>query len=429
MRHSLPIHVSPETYDKFNACVHCGLCLPACPTYVETANEADSPRGRIHLMRATVDGVIEPSAIVNEHLDRCLVCRACETACPSGVQYHELIEAVRPQLAQHVHGRTLQSPILEFVVKHIFPYPRRVALSVLPLRLANAVGLGGLAQKVARMMPGPLGAMTEVLPDGPILSRSLPAFTPALGERRGSVLLLQGCVGSVVSRDLNAACITVLTRNGFDVHTLSAEPCCGAMAAHANDPQGAADFAAQLVELLATRDDDYFVSPIAGCGAQLKALDHVLHDQTRYHDKVRAVVRKMRDINEFLGEVGLRPPQGRIERTVTYHDPCHLLNAQRISETPRQLLRQIPGLTLVALPETDLCCGAAGTYNLSQPEMAAQLGQRKVGNIQTTGATECITANVGCQLQIERHLKAAGQDMPVRHVIELLAESYAKSPV
>jgi glycolate oxidase iron-sulfur subunit len=417
---SLPVSVDPETYDKFNACVHCGLCLPACPTYVETSNEAESPRGRIHLMKAAVDGVIAPSQVVLAHLDQCLVCRACETACPSGVVYHDLIEAVRPQVAQAVNGRPMASPLLEWIIKHIFPFSGRVRAAIFPLRLARKIGMGSLVDKISSLLPAPLPGLTAMLPPGPVIQESLPPFTAAQAPRRGSVVLLMGCVGAVLSDHVNRAAIAVLSRNGFDVHLLEAEPCCGAMAAHANDPASAEKFARGLIDMLAKRPEDYFVSPIAGCGAQLKMLDHVLPG----HPRAAAVVKKMRDITELLHAVGLRPPAGRIDRTITYHDPCHLIHGQRISSPPRQLLGLIPGLKIVPLRETDLCCGAAGTYNLSQPAMANTLGQRKAANILATGAVTCVTANIGCQLQIQKSLAAAGSTIPVLHVVELLEESY-----
>ncbi len=428
MAKSLPILVSKETYAKFDACIHCGMCLPACPTYLLTGDEADSPRGRIHYMKTAVDGRIEASAMVFEHLDRCLVCRACEPACPSGVEYHDLLEAVRPQVARVVlgRGRGLKNRWLEWMVRNVFPYPKRVAMSVLPLKVARAMGLGGVVERIARMLPSPLGQMAAMLPEGRVWGEALAGFTPAEGGHRGSVILLQGCIGSVVSKALNRACVRVLARNGFDVHLLASEPCCGAMAAHANDPEGAREFARQVVDALAGRDADYFISPIAGCGAQLKALGEVLQDVPGYAERAMRVAKRMRDITEFLAEVGIRPPEKSIERTVTYHDSCHLLNAQHVAAAPRQLLAMIPGLKVVKLEESDVCCGAAGTYNLSQPEMAGRLGERKAGHIVETGAAECVTANVGCQMQIEKSLRAAGRPMRVRHVVEVLAEAYGE---
>ena len=244
------------------------------------------------------------------------------------------------------------------------------------------------------------------------------------GGGAGEVIFLRGCVGSVVSGAVNEACVRVLSLNGFDVHVLREEPCCGALAAHANDPAGAREFGRHTVEVLAGRKVDYIVSAIAGCGAQLKALGKVLEEEGVWAEKGRGVAGRVRDISELLMEAGLRPMQRRVERTVTYHDPCHLAHAQRITEAPRRLLGLVPGLRVVALGESDMCCGAAGPYSLSQPEMAEQLGRRKVGEVVGTGAEEVITGNVGCILQLVRHLRAAGKEMPVRHIVELLAEAY-----
>jgi glycolate oxidase iron-sulfur subunit len=343
--------------------------------------------------------------------------------------YHELIEAVRPQVAEAVLGKNkrMRSGILQWMVTHVLPYPKRAAIAMWPLKVARKIGLGGFAMRVAKAMPGPMGGMTEVAPvDGG--AGDVAMFTPArggVGEHRGAVVLLRGCVGSVVSGAVNEACAKVIAANGFDVHLLSSEPCCGAMAAHSNDVAGAHDWAMQLVDALLAKGGDYFVSPIAGCGAQLKALDHVLADSPAYAEKAKDVVRRMRDVTEFLSEVGIRMPPRKVKaRTVAYHDPCHLVHAQRISDQPRSLLTLMEGLTIVPLAESDLCCGAAGTYNLSQPEMAEKLGERKVLNIVATGATELVTANIGCALQIQRHLKLAGHEIAVKHVVEVLAEGY-----
>jgi glycolate oxidase iron-sulfur subunit len=425
---SLPLlQIPPETYAKFNACVHCGLCLPACPTYVETLNEADSPRGRIHLMKAAVDGRIAPTDIVFEHLDRCLVCRACETACPSGVNYHALIEAVRPRIAEAAlgKGKRLRSGMLQWVIANVLPRPKRVAASLWPLRVARKIGLGGVAD---RLMPGAGDMAQAAARRGAERFSELPTYTPARGERRGSVLLLRGCVGSVVSHGVNSACIEVVSQNGFDVHLLAEERCCGSLAQHANDDAGAKELAASLLDAI-PEDVDFVLSPIAGCGAHLKSLDKVLADRPDSAAKAQRFVKRVRDISEFLVQVGLRPPpHGRgmapIQRKVTYHDPCHLAHAQRITEAPRKLLGMVPGLEIVPLAESDMCCGAAGTYSLNQPELSSRLGARKIERILATGATQLVTANVGCALQIARHLRAAGADISVRHVIEVVAESY-----
>jgi glycolate oxidase iron-sulfur subunit len=418
------ISLAPDTYAKFNACVHCGLCLPACPTYVETCDEADSPRGRIHLMKAAVDGRINPSDVVFEHLDRCLVCRACETACPAGVDYHALLEAVRPQIAHAALGEEnrLRSRILQWTIRHVLPFPNRASAAMGLMNLGRKLGL---SSRIERLAPGATAVADAVAASKD--HAQLPAFTPAVGGergRKGSVILLRGCVGSVVSPGINAACAQVLSRNGFDVRILEEESCCGSLAAHANDPESAEQFAAALVDTLSKQQANYFVSPIAGCGAQLKALGSVLSGSARYAEKARGVAARMRDVSQLLVETGLQPPVKKIERRVTYHDPCHLAHAQRITSAPRQILAAIPGLQIVPLTESDMCCGAAGTYNMNQPELAGQLGQRKVRYILATGAAELITANIGCALQIARHLKAAGKEIPIRHVVEILAEAY-----
>ena len=422
----LPV-LDRQTYSHFNACVHCGLCLQACPTYVETLDEADSPRGRILLMKAIVDGRMTPSDTAFEHLDRCLVCRACEPACPSGVNYHELIEAVRPQVAEAVVGKKrVRSGALRWLIDHVLPYPNRAAAGMRLLKAARLMGLGGL---VRRLSPRPLQEMMNLVPasSGAELSAT---FFAAEGKHRGAVVLLRGCVGSLVSQNVNAACVKVLTRNGFDVRLIREEPCCGALAEHANDPESARAFARRMVDTLEglnASEAEYFVSPIAGCGTQLKALDRILGRDPVYSQRAKHVVTRIRDITEFLAEVGIAPPTRPLNRQVTYHDPCHLAHAQRVTAAPRRLLSMIPGLQVVPLAESDMCCGAAGTYNLNQPEMAHRLGQRKARRIAATGAAQLVTANVGCSLQIARHLKieeARGRAMTVAHVVELLAEAY-----
>jgi len=337
----LPVILPPETYAKFNACVHCGLCLPVCPTYLETLDEADSPRGRVHLMKAVTDGKISASPIVFEHLDRCLVCRACEPACPSGVQDHDLIEAVRPQVAAAALGKDkrMKSRALQFMIEHVLPHPKRAAAALAPLGLARKLGLGAMIEKFA---PG-ASALAKAAKSNnaqrhDITSADLPAFAPAKGTHKGNVILLRGCVGSVLSDSVNHAAICVLTENGYDVHLLTSEPCCGALAAHANDPESARAHAIATVDALEAKGGDAFISPIAGCGAQLKSLHHVLAGVDQYEARAKAVAQKVRDISEFLLEANLTPPRGRIQRTVTYHDPCHLAHAQRLTNPPRQLL-------------------------------------------------------------------------------------------
>jgi glycolate oxidase iron-sulfur subunit len=417
--------VDGEMYAKFNRCVHCGFCLSTCPTYAETMDEADSPRGRILLMKAAVDGRVGLTERVFEHLDRCLVCRACETACPSGVEYHALVEAVRPQVARAVLGvgRGVRSRMVQWTLGSVLPHPKRMAASLVPLKVARVLGLSGV---VDRVMPG-APDLAEAAAEGARAAQRMEAgITAAKGTHRGTVLLLRGCVGSVVSGAVNAACVRVLTRNGFDVCVLEEEPCCGALAAHANDPVGEKKLARELVEAVGGRKVDCVISPIAGCSAQLKALHKVLADLGTLTERAKEISGRTRDICEFLMEVGIEVPTGDgRERVVAYHDPCHLAHAQGITEAPRKLLKMLPGVRLVKLEDADMCCGAAGPYSLNQPGMAERIGTRKAGQIVATGAEEVATGNIGCILQIVRHLRGAGRAMPVRHVVELLAEAYA----
>ncbi len=419
-------------YGKFSACVHCGFCLQACPTYLETQNEADSPRGRIHLMKALADGRIGATEAVFEHLDRCLVCRGCETACPSGVEYHAIIEAMRPLVAEKYLGRgkRMRSGMLHWGIGHVLPYPKRFGRAIWAAGILRKIGLGAVLE---RMAPGMGALIAAVHEDAGVLAgrrRAGMRFIPAGKPVRGEVLLLGGCVGSVVSEDINAACVKVLVACGFGVQMLSwgEEPCCGALAAHGNDPETAKRLAENLIERAERVKADFIISGIAGCGAQLTARGEVLAGGAM-EERGRRVAGKVRDICEFVAEQG--GPEFaagmRMEKRVCYHDACHLAHGQKITAAPRKLLAAIPGLTVVPLVEGDICCGAAGTYSLNQPELAGRLGRRKAERILKTGAAEVVMGNIGCILQIRRHLAEMGEGIPVRHVVQLLAEACGES--
>lgn len=431
---SLPVVGPKIDYELLLDCVHCGLCTAACPTYVETGNEADSPRGRIYLMRQVIDGALELDDNVKGHLDLCLNCRACETACPSGVQYGKLIEPFRSHMAHAEPGRAMENLNLlqRFMLLHIFPSKTRTRLALAPARVAQWTGLDWLARKsgVLGLLPTSLRTMHGMLPGLKKHYGSMPEVLPAEGPRRARVGLFLGCVADALYPQTNYATAKVLQKNGVEVWIPRSQQCCGALHYHsAMEAEAMALASANCEAFGMTKDDwnslDAIVTNAAGCGAVLKDYTHMMHD----HPQAEAAQRfnsKVRDISEFLYDLGPVKPTHPLPIVATYHDACHLRHAQQIQKQPRSLLEMIPGMTLVPLNETELCCGAAGSYNLTQPEMAGQLGDRKVNNIKATGARAVFTGNVGCLMQITRHLKQAGiTNMWAAHPVDALWASYS----
>jgi glycolate oxidase iron-sulfur subunit len=412
-------------YELFLDCVHCGLCTASCPTFVETGNENDSPRGRIYLMRAVTDGRLDLTDGVRRHLELCLDCRACETACPSGVQYGKLIEPFRVEMEQTGEGQAKSADWFHrLILFGLFPYPSRMRAALMPARLAQRWGLMALAERIGltRLLPPRLRQLVDMLPPPGKAEPPLPEFLPARGTRRARVALFTGCVADVMFRSTHWATARVLQENGCDVFIPRDQACCGAIHFHAGASEPARQFADTNVDAFARDDLDAIVVNVAGCGAMLKDYGHHWHDAGQV--RRAGLAGKVKDVNEFLDALGLRPPQGEIRAVATYHDACHLGHAQKIREAPRQLLAQIPGLELRDLPEGELCCGAAGTYNLTEPEMAGRLSRRKMANISKTGARLVLTANAGCLLQIGREARQQGQPLKVMHPIELLDLSY-----
>jgi glycolate oxidase iron-sulfur subunit len=388
-------------------------------------NENDSPRGRIYLMRAVTDGRLALTEGVRRHLELCLDCRACETACPSGVQYGKLIEPFRVAMEQTGDGRKKSADWFHrWILFGIFPYPDRMRAALAPARLAQRLGLMRLAERtgVLRLLPRRLRQLVDMLPPARKIEPALPEFLPAKGPRRARVALFTGCVADVLFRSTHWATARVLQENGCDVLVPRNQACCGAIHFHAGASEPARLLADQNLAAFNLDDVDAVIVNVAGCGAMLKDYGHHWHDG-RQEDRAR-FAGKIKDINEFLDQLGLIPPQGEIRAAATYHDACHLGHAQKIREAPRRLLAQIPGLQLRELPETELCCGAAGTYNLTEPEMAGRLSRRKLANIAKTGARLVLTANTGCLLQIGREARQQGQPLWVAHPIELLDLSY-----
>ncbi len=410
---------APEL-DLISDCVHCGFCLPTCPTYVLWGEEMDSPRGRIVLMK---EGHEEISAPLVTHLDRCLGCMACVTACPSGVQYDKLIEDARPQLE-----RNFERPPLERAHRRLifglFTRPGRLRALAPGAAAAHKLGLPRLARRkrIRRLVPR-LAAIAAMTPDAP-LKRSLtrlPERFEAQGEKRGTVALLQGCVQRVFFSHVNEATARVLAAEGFEVHMPRQPRCCGALALHAGEDPQARELAKRTIEEL--EHYDTVVVNAAGCGSAMKDYEHVLRDEPEWASRAADFAARVRDVSEFLAEAEPRAERREVRMKVAYHDACHLAHAQGVRSQPRDLLRGIPGIELVEPAEWELCCGSAGIYNLVQPEPAAELGERKARNLLETGAEAVVAGNPGCALQITAHAERLGRSLPVLHPIELLARS------
>jgi glycolate oxidase iron-sulfur subunit len=436
---SLPLFgtAGAPSFEKVSACVHCGLCLEACPTYRELRVEMDSPRGRIYLMKGLLEAKLAPSEGVLMHLDRCLDCRACETACPSGVEYGHILERTRTVLQPARKLGPVERLLRWFLFARVLP-SRALQRAVFKLLwLQQALGLTQLGRWLGRrgLLPGRLGAAAAQAPQLPRRSfreahaavhrgegaRGALVF-PARGERRHRVALFTGCLADQMFAGVNAATVRVLTENGCEVEVLDGERCCGALHIH----NGARDQAQALARdnLRVFAEHQLIVSNAAGCSAELRHYGALLDDEA----PARAFGAKVRDVCELLVAIGWKAPTQAARRgRVAYDEPCHLLHAQKLSEPPRQVLRSIPGLELVPLEEADACCGSAGLYSILQPALSAKIGARKIGAIGRSGADIVATGNPGCLLQIRNGVEAAGLPVQVLHPVELLAEAYRAS--
>jgi glycolate oxidase iron-sulfur subunit len=411
-------------YRRYQECVHCGLCTASCPTYVETCDENDSPRGRIYLMRAVADGRLEMGPGVRKHLELCLDCRACETACPSGVQYGRMIEPFKIALQKSASPGEKTSLLQRLILHHLFPYSGRVRLALAPARLLQRIGALDWAERVGltRLLPPSLRRMQAMLPKLTSRSGRLPEVLPPIGPRRARVALFLGCVADAMFPETNAATARVLQHNGCEVVIPPTQACCGAIHYHSGVEEPALELARRNLAAFPLDEVDAIIVNAAGCGAMLKDYAHIL--PAAEHDAAERFTAKVKDISEFLMALGPIPPRNPLPMKVTYHDACHLCHAQQIRSQPRALLAMIPGLQLVPLEESEICCGAAGTYNLTQPEMSERLGRRKMDHIEATGAEMVVTGNVGCILQIARKIKERGRRMEIAHPIDLLDRAY-----
>jgi glycolate oxidase iron-sulfur subunit len=413
---------------KSLACIHCGLCLSSCPTYLETGDENNSPRGRIHLMKALQDGRLEISSEPVRHIDLCLGCRACEAACPSGVEYGVLLEATREFVERH-HRRSLWQRFLRKVaIERIFPFPARMRLALLPVQWIRRFGLAGLLPKFVRD--------TLALIPSRISRGVLPALSPAVGTARGRVGFIRGCVMNVMFGATNEASIRLLNAAGFDVVTPSGQGCCGALYAHGGNLEDARASARRNLDAFDEHQLDAVIINAAGCGSTLKEYAHLLEKDPVWHDRAMRFSAAVKDLTEWLAQKGMTPSGGPLGQeadgsgpTVTFHDACHLAHAQKITHPPRQLLKGFAGRGFVELPESDVCCGSAGSYNLTEPEMAERLQHRKIKNILASGASIVVSTNPGCLLQIRAGLdKAGARHIQTLHIADYLDQFASARP-
>jgi glycolate oxidase iron-sulfur subunit len=403
-------------------CVHCGFCLPTCPSYLLLGQEMDSPRGRIYLMRAGTDSRVGVGDSFVEHFDTCLGCMACETACPSGVRYAPLIEETRAVIEHH-HDRPFRERAFRQLLFMVLPFPARLRL------LAWPMGLADLLRRWPRLLatlPRTLRNLIALAPTGAPTSRTaaLPERTPAVGAPRLRVGLLTGCVQRVFFDPVNQATARVLSAEGCEVSAPAGQGCCGALALHAGRDAEARDFARRLIGAFDGFDLDAIVVSAAGCGSAMKGYGELLKNDPQWAERASAFAAKVRDVTETLVELGTaRAPRHRLDLRIAYHDACHLAHAQSVRREPRQLLDAIPGVTVAPLADADICCGSAGIFNLVQPEMASELGRRKVAHIADARPDVVVTSNPGCIVQIGAHARAAGHAFPVLHIVEILDRS------
>ena len=399
---------------KALACVHCGLCLSSCPTYLETGNENDSPRGRIYLMRAIQSGRLGVDAEPVKHVDLCLGCRACETACPSGVQYGTLLEETRDHIEKHHKRGVFQTVLRRWIIEKVFPYPRKTSLALLPVRVLRFLHLDGL-------MPGFARSMLDLVPQR-LAKRKLEAKRLAKGEAKGDVGFIEGCVMQVMFGDTNESSAELLQRDGWNVVTPGEQGCCGALFAHGGQLEKARECARKNIAAFEGKSLDAIIINAAGCGSTLVEYGELLKSDPEWAERAEAFSAKVKDLVTWLDADDVKPTNDCSK--VTYHDACHLCHAQGISSEPRQLVQARAGGEFIEMPESDLCCGSAGSYNLTEPEMAERLQTRKVKNIIDSGAEVVVTTNPGCLLQIQSGLKKAGADhVRAVHIADYLREN------
>jgi len=410
----------PELIDQ---CVHCGFCLPACPTYALWGNEMDSPRGRIYLMKMASEGATDMTDKWVGHFDTCLGCMSCMTACPSGVDYAKLIEATRAQIERR-HPRSTGERLYRGMIFSTFPRVDRLKLLRPLLRAYQQLGLQSLIRGsgLLKLLPKQLGAMETLMPTLGS-HQTIAPLTPAQGVKRKRVGLVLGCVQREFMPEINAATVRVLAAEGCEVIAPAEQPCCGALMVHAGEENPALDLARRMIDTFENANIDVIVTNAGGCGSNVREYGYQLRDDPQYADRAAAFSAKCRDVAEFLQELGPRSERRPLKMRVAYHDSCHLQHAQGVRSQPRALLAAIPGVDLMDLPEAALCCGSAGIYNLVQPETADTLADRKAQFIGAAQPDVVATGNIGCMLQIGAAVARNGQKTPVLHTIQLIDAS------
>ena len=410
-------------------CVHCGFCLQACPTYVETGLEAESPRGRIALMKAVNEGRIGITDSVMRHWDLCIQCRACEVACPSGVPYGNLIEATMQQVADKREPSYVNGKIASLALKRLLPNQGLLSMVVGSMRLYQRLGLQTAMRKsgLLRLLPGNMGELEDSMPQLPSeVFKARGQVYQAQSERKARVALLSGCVMPLIHGPEMNAVVRVLTRNGCEVVVTKAQTCCGAINSHVGDLDTTRELARRNIDAFLADGVDYVAVASAGCGSRMKEYGHLLRNDRLYAEKAEAFSAKVQDIHELLAALPIDPPEGHLPYRVTYQDSCHLSNAQRITAAPRELLRAIPGIEFVELSNADKCCGAGGTYTITERDFSMRVLDTKMRAVRETKANVIATANPGCLMQLQYGAQRDGMQVEVKYITDLLDESYRK---
>ncbi len=422
-----PANASPDvpTWDLLRTCVHCGLCLNHCPTYKTLGVEMDSPRGRIYQVVRMNDGELELGDSFVKHIDQCLGCVACEVACPSGVKYGRIVERARAQIEQKYQRPFFARTVRNLFYRKIISNFGTLKFVATMMRLYQRSGLQSLTRATGILKLMGMADIERLSPaiDKEFFFGQIGKTFPAVGERRGKVAFVAGCINNVAFSHLNNATIFVLTQNGIEVHVPAGQGCCGALHAHAGYREESRALARNNIKIFLGADYDAIVTNAAGCGSHMKEYDDLFEHDTEFIDRAKQFKAKCKDVTEYLAGIGLRAPKKKIAQRVAYQDPCHLANAQRVRVQPRDLLKAI-GCDLVELPHSDQCCGSAGVYNVAQNELSMKILAAKMDDVQSVTSDIIATANVGCLMQLRAGMTQRGLTQPVKHVMELLEEAY-----